>query len=337
VNWLGLDIGGANLKVADGRGFAAAEPFPLWQEPQRLAAALAELLGRCPPADGLGVSMTAELADCFATKAEGVGAVLAAVAAAAKDARAHVYLTDGSWAAPDEACRRPLMAAASNWHALARFAGRYWPHGSALLLDIGSTTADVLRLSEGRPVTRGRTDPERLVEGELVYTGVERSPVCAVVRHLPWNGRRCPVAQELFATARDAHLILGDLPEAPDDCRTADGRPATRLAAADRIARTICADRTMVTAADVQKMAAAVAAAQVRQVAAAARRVAARALEPISAVILSGEGEFLARRVSETLPPPIIVISLAERLGAAVSRSATAHALAVLAEEANLT
>src|SRR5256885_9284124 len=51
----------------------------------------------------------------------------------------------------------------------------------ALLLDTGSTTTDIIPMINGVPVPVGRTDPHRLGTGELVYTGVRRTPVCAVL------------------------------------------------------------------------------------------------------------------------------------------------------------
>lgn len=37
MNWLALDIGGANLKVADGHGFAESYSFALWKDPNGLS------------------------------------------------------------------------------------------------------------------------------------------------------------------------------------------------------------------------------------------------------------------------------------------------------------
>lgn len=328
---LALDIGGANLKAADGTGFAASHPFALWQRPAELATALKRLIASAPPAETLAITMTGELADCFETKAQGVHHILRHVREAAGDGTVLVYLTDGSLVSPEAALRNPLLAAASNWHALASFAARYCATRCGLLMDIGSTTTDFIPIVDVRPRAAGETDTDRLAAGELVYTGVERSPVCAVIDALPWRARQVPVAQELFATTRDAYLMLGDLPEEAGDCRTADGRPATQDAARNRLARMICADRDQFDHEDALAAAQAVARAQLSRLGIAARGVLRRMSEPPSTIVLSGQGEFVGRRLCERLSIPGIV-SLKAELGSLVSRAAPAHALAVIAK-----
>ncbi len=331
MSWVGLDIGGAHLKAADGRGFAASRYFPLWQRPGELPVALSALLAECPAADRLAVTMTGELADCFTTKAEGVGAIVSAVRSLRADVR--VYLTDGRLADCDTALSNPLLAAASNWHVLARFAGRWAPRGLALVFDLGSTTFDCIPLVEGVPTARGKTDPERLLAGELVYSGVVRSPICAVVSEIPYRGRSCRVAQELFATTWDAYLVTGDLPEEPDVTHTADGRPATIGCAHDRLARMICADRTLFTRADALAAARAVRESQLRLFEAAIRQVLDGRSSAPETVILCGQGEFLLKALIERVEWTSRSISLDSLLGPHVSRCATAHALAVVASE----
>jgi probable H4MPT-linked C1 transfer pathway protein len=331
--WLALDIGGANLKAADGAGFVLSLPFPLWKQPDDLPQALGQLLSSSPTARRLAVTMTGELADCFETKAEGVRRILEAVERANGRIPKRVYLTDGRLVSPQAAMDQPLLAAASNWHVLARFVGRYVPQRSGLLVDIGSTTCDVIPLVDGRPAAKGQTDPDRMVWGELVYTGVQRSPVCAVLDQAPWMGRSCPVAHELFATTWDAYLVLGALPEETDRFDTADGRPATKEAAWARLARMVCADSQMASFRDVAKIARAVADAQLESILAAAHKAVQRLPEPPARVVISGQGEFLARRVADRLVKDAEIVSLGERLGVALSRAATAHALAVIAGE----
>lgn len=333
MKWLALDIGGANLKAADGEGFAVSQPFPMWQNPHQLADALRGLIALVPRVTHLALTMTGELADCFTTKAEGVAHILKAFTVAADGRHTRVYLTNGKLVSLQIALRQPLLAAASNWHALASFAGRYVPEGVGLLIDIGSTTCDLIPLVDSLPITIGKTDTNRMINGELIYTGIQRAPVCAVANLVPWRGRKCPVAHELFATMWDVYLTLGDLPEEPNSKHTADGRPATKAAARDRLARAICADREMFTEHDAQVMAESLAQSQLRKIAAIATQLVARLQQPPHTVVLSGRGEFLARYVLEKIKLKASVISLGRELGPERSYCAPAHALAVLARE----
>jgi len=58
MTWLALEIGGANLKAADGRGWARSVPFPLWRDSDGLSAALDGLLALAPASDRIAVTMT---------------------------------------------------------------------------------------------------------------------------------------------------------------------------------------------------------------------------------------------------------------------------------------
>ncbi|HEX3316049.1 MAG TPA: hydantoinase/oxoprolinase family protein, partial [Gemmataceae bacterium] len=234
---LGLDIGGANLKAATSAGASRSVPFPLWKRPDDLAAALEYLLGDFPEERELAVTMTGELCDCYASKSEGVQAILAAVAKAANRRglrEPRVWTTAGRFVTLDAALAEPLPAAAANWLALATYAGRLVPVGPALLIDIGSTTTDIIAIKDGQPTPSSRTDQGRLSSQELVYCGVRRTPLCALFG----IGR----AAEFFATTEDAYVVLGDLPEAPHRTDSADGRPMTRAHALARLARIECAD-----------------------------------------------------------------------------------------------
>ncbi|MDX1944563.1 MAG: hydantoinase/oxoprolinase family protein [Pirellulaceae bacterium] len=334
MKWLALDVGGANLKTADGHGFAQSYAFALWREPGRLAQQIRTAISEAPPADHLAVTMTGELADCFETKSAGVKYILNAVGTGSDNRHTRVYLVDGRMVTPQVALSLPQLAAASNWHALARFAGRYASQGPALLVDVGSTTCDVIPLVDGKPIATGTTDTQRLLAGELVYTGVERSPVCAVAASVPYRNQTCPVVHELFATMRDAYLLLDDLAEDLSDHNTADGRPASKGAARTRLGRAIAADSEEFNHRDAVAVARSMADAQAVLLAAAIKRVIARLPGPPAKVVFSGHGEFLAKAALESLGTLPAVISLSKELGLGVSRSASAHALAVLAQEA---
>jgi len=332
---VGLDIGGANLKAANTAGIARSEPFAIWRAPGELAARLNSLLARFPRPDLLAMTMTAELADCFATKSEGVAAIIAATVAAADGLPIAVWQTNGEFAKPDEAASNPRQVAAANWQALATWAGRLAPQGNGLLVDIGSTTTDIIPLRDGVPAARGRTDLERLVNHELLYTGFSRTPLCAVAATVSVRGRPCPVAAELFATTLDVYLLLGLIPEDPGDVTTADGRPAMIACAHDRIARMVCCDREEIDLDSARSLAGAFAAAQQAQIAAAIESIASRAAVPFESIVVAGSGARLARKVLCEIQAArnAHLISLVDALAPELAEAACAYAVAVLAAE----
>jgi (4-(4-[2-(gamma-L-glutamylamino)ethyl]phenoxymethyl)furan-2-yl)methanamine synthase len=331
MNWLGFDIGGANLKVADGCGWARTVPFALWRNPSGLSDAIARLIHQAPTPHNLAVTMTGELCDCFRTKAEGVQHILAAVEQASAGRRIFVYLVDGRFVPVADAREQPQLAAASNWHALATFASRYAEGRAGLLVDIGSTTTDLVPLFDGRPWTTAITDTERLIRGELVYTGVGRTPLCAVTRALPWRGRSCPLAAELFATTADAYVLLGNVPEQPDADWTADGRPLTREFARERLARMICADAATFNHDDAKRAAAEVREAQVGQLRTAVASVRSVMPQTPQIWVTSGSGEFLSRLIGGSMDSQLV--SSQAKLGSEAGSAAAAHAVARLALE----
>ena len=242
MSWLAFDIGGANLKAADGRGWAQIVPFELWKYPDRLPAALIALI-ECRAAlpanrrhdDRRAVRLFCHEGRWRSAHRRRRGSGRRQPRRGSVSRRRSTGVDRGS-------TRVTALAAASNWHALARFACRFVSGKVGLLIDIGSTTTDIIPLVDGQPRPRGWNDTDRLLAGELVYTGVGRTPICAITRSLPWRGQLCPVAAELFATAADAYVILDCIPEQTDATTTADGRPLIKEFARARLARMICAD-----------------------------------------------------------------------------------------------
>lgn len=332
---LGLDIGGANLKAATSDGAAADRAFPLWKQPERLAAELRSLIAELPKADVIAVTMTGELADCFASKSTGVKAVIAAATEAAAGLPTHFWQTGGEFVAPEEAAELPRLVAAANWHALATFCGRVVPNGPGLLLDVGSTTTDVIPLRDGSVIANGFTDLERLRSGELVYTGATRTPLCSLGPDIPVAGQDLPLAAELFATTKDIYLLLGDLPEEPLNHDTADGRPATVPHARSRLARMLCSDTDEVGEPLLLALADALAARQRGLLRRAIGRVLERFPGDTPHLLLSGSGAFVAKRVIIDSPrlSTSVVTSLVDLFARQVSHSACAYAVARLATE----
>ncbi|HSB69655.1 MAG TPA: hydantoinase/oxoprolinase family protein [Candidatus Methylomirabilis sp.] len=299
---IGWDVGGANIKAAyvsrrnGGRLVqTASRPFEIWRGKESLPEALRSVASDLPPGEATAVTMTAELSDAFRSKREGVDFVLDAMDGVTPGSLA-VFTTGGGFVDAATARARPLEVAASNWAATALVVTRHL--SEAILVDVGSTTTDVIPIHAGRVAARGRTDPERLLHGELVYTGAVRTNVAAIVSRVPLWGGECPVAAEYFAVSGDAHLLLGSLDSEDYTCPTPDGRPATPAFAAERLARVVCADGEMLGQQEIERIARAVAEAQLSQIASAISVVAAGFPSPPEAVV-TGQGAFLARGAAQ--------------------------------------
>lgn len=328
---LAFDVGGANLKVATADGYTATSPFPLWKHPDGLARELEKLIRHAPSAEAIVATMTGELADCFATKREGVDAIINALATSAGDREVSIYLLDGTFVTPEEARRKHHLAAASNWHALASFAARFAGGENAILVDIGSTTCDIIPIVDSQIVSKGFTDTERLLASELIYMGVERTPVCAIASTVPYRDQECPIAREVFATTLDVHLVTGAVADRPEDSNTSDGRPATAAHAIARLGRCVCADETEFNLHDGLAVAEFVSFEQselLGDAIAAVRKQ--HEFGDDTLIITSGQGDFLLR---QSVPDATQVIFLSELLDPKLARCGPAYALAVLAEQ----
>ncbi|WP_287978925.1 hydantoinase/oxoprolinase family protein, partial [Sphingomonas sp.] len=142
--------------------------------------------------------------------------------------------------APGAAPEHAAAIASANWHATAALVGRSVEH--ALLVDIGSTTADLIPIVGHGPAATGYSDAERLETGELVYTGVVRSHLVALSDHAPFRGRRTRLMAETFATTADIYRILGDLPEGADQQHSVDLKGKSLPESETRLARIVGRD-----------------------------------------------------------------------------------------------
>ena len=91
--------------------------------------------------------------------------------------------------------------ASANWHATAALVARLT--GEALFVDMGSTTTDIIPVRNGAVASEGYTDAERLMTGELVYTGFTRTFLFGVASSAPVRGRLTPLMNEYFASIAD--------------------------------------------------------------------------------------------------------------------------------------
>jgi (4-(4-[2-(gamma-L-glutamylamino)ethyl]phenoxymethyl)furan-2-yl)methanamine synthase len=248
----GWDLGGAHVKLAvlDNQGRlvrAVQAPCRLWLGPGELAHTLQSLGGADARDHRHAVTMTGELVDHFADRATGVATILETFGSvvAARD----TLVFDGTGFATQVTAReRWRDVASANWRATLLLAASLVDE--ALVLDIGSTTTDLMPVAGGQPVDPPQNDHERLAAGTLVYTGVVRTPLMALAHQVPFRGREVGVMAEYFATSGDLYRISGELDPAFDHADTADGRGKSKAESIARLARMVGLDANAAEAAD---------------------------------------------------------------------------------------
>lgn len=226
---IGIDVGGANLKLVDDAG-VHIHYCPLWE-----GAPLRELFRQYRKRVGeeeAAVVMSGELADCFGSKSEGIAHIVDTVIEVFPGAR--FYGTDARFHSGPS---RELAAA--NWLVSADYLRVLYP--DAILVDVGSTTTDIIPLHDFNSLI-GLTDIMRLQRGYLVYTGMLRTPVPALLHSVILGGVETGTSTENFAIAADAHLVLGHITSDLYTCEAPDKGEKTPAAAVRRLARVVCAD-----------------------------------------------------------------------------------------------
>lgn len=238
----GWDIGGAHVKLAllDASGqiqTVAQQACPLWKGVAYLHQTMADLAGQfdlqtCHHA----VTMTGELVDCFASREQGVEAIVRVVCAHFNTEQVAVFAgLRGFLSAAQIQPADCMDIASANWLASLLLVAKR--QANALFVDIGSTTTDILLIENHQLKVQGFSDYQRLVSGELVYTGIIRTAVMAIAQDAEFNGQRMGLMAEYFATMADVYRLTGDLNEAHDQSDTADGAEKSVLASARRLSR----------------------------------------------------------------------------------------------------
>jgi len=245
---LGLDIGGASIKAALVENGAAKQkivwskaiPLELYRDRDRLAPALASI-GKESGAQAVALTMTGELCDCFADRDDGVRWILRQVNGVFREEPVRLINSDGEMISPSKAQLLPGAVASANWAATVHWAAQNGLR-DGMVVDIGSTTTDILAIKNGKPRVRGRIDLTRAMEGELVYTGLLRTHASIAAPRITVRGKEMDSCPEYFAIVADAHLLLGDITPGEYTCPTPDGGPKTKKAAAKRLCRMALAD-----------------------------------------------------------------------------------------------
>lgn len=315
---IGWDIGGAHVKAARLDGTVATDivqwACPLWQGLDQLVAVLTAARQRWPDLDAAehAITMTGEMVDLFADRQAGVAALVDCLVASlaapgSRVGRLVFYAGDGGWLEPGAARAGWREVASANWLATASLAALRV--GTGMLVDIGSTTTDLIPLRDGEVVVARRDDAGRLASGELVYQGVARTPLCALAPRIRFGGETCNVMNEWFATTADVYRLTGELPAHHDLQPSADAGPKTVEATRQRLARMLGRDATDAGAGAWRQLARGWRASQLATLARNLRAVAGRAgLAEAAPLLATGCGHFLVADLARRCRRPVLAL-----------------------------
>lgn len=312
VDVLGYDIGGANTKVAwlhienkKATVEVASEYFPIWKDPQKLTTVLFDLKNQFTVSslDAIGVTMTAELSDAYQNKREGVNEILSIVQATFGQIPIFVLTSNAELISPEKAKQNPFMVASANWAATGWLLSKVLKN--AIIVDVGSTSTSIIPVFNWFLAARGKTDLEKLLYGELVYTGSLRTNVASIVHKVPIRNGLASVSSELFATSGDVHLLLDHIKPADFTSETADGRGRSIEEAMARLSRVVCADKEMLTIQEIYELAHYIYDQQINQIAEGLAKTYGY-LKSLTCdrvpVVVTGLGkDFLARKATESV------------------------------------
>jgi len=318
---IGIDIGGANTKVASASGEARSLYLPLWRD-NDLAGELRRIREEFQP-KRVGVVITGELADAFNSKKEGICSIASSVDSVfARPCYLNVHGKFSRQIAESEA----LLYAASNWTASAAFVARQVT--DCIFVDMGSTTCDVIPIRDGKPAAM-TTDFQRLRERELIYTGALRTNIATILRLVTLNGGDYRLASELYAIAADAHRVLGNITDEDYACDTPDARPRDVEACYRRIARVLLCDVDELGRKNARDVARQVERAQIDELAQALAFQARK--HDLNAVVGAGLGEFLIAKAASKVRLGCRLLS--QQYGKGLSKVFPAFAVANLARD----
>jgi (4-(4-[2-(gamma-L-glutamylamino)ethyl]phenoxymethyl)furan-2-yl)methanamine synthase len=303
---IGWDIGGAHLKavVLDANGVllnCIQLPCALWRGLTELELGIKAVFSQIglQAHDALhAVTMTGELVDLFPNRYTGVCEIAKhVVGLLGQDT--FFYAADNGFVQLDEVAKNASKIASTNWHASASLLAKYV--SNALLIDIGSTTSDIIPIAHGKIAMQELSDGSRMQQDTLVYTGVVRTPIMALAQKLTLNDGaeeiEINVAAEFFATMADVYRLTDELPLAKDMAETADGQGKSQQESARRLARMVGFDWEDRPIETWVKLAFSCRALQLKQLKAAILKH----LKPNTPVIGAGAGSFLVKVLAAEL------------------------------------
>ena len=229
---IGWDIGGAHIKVAEidfKKKKTKTEQIysPIWKNINNLKKSIKLIKKKFKKSDYHAITMTAELSDIFLNRMHGSKYIVKLSSKILEEKKIFFY-SKKNFIKKKVALKNASSLNSLNWHATANFISNFFPN--CILVDIGSTTTDIIPIKNKKIIAKGNNDNQRLKANELIYLGVLRSPIHAVEK-------KKNLIYENFANLSDVYRVLNKIPKKLDLLPTQDNKSKNKHDSARRIAR----------------------------------------------------------------------------------------------------
>ena len=229
---IGWDIGGAHIKAAkidfNKKTSKTKQIYsPIWKNLNYLKKSIKLIKKKLGKTNYHAITMTAELSDIFPDRKKGVNHVVNLSSKILGEKNIFFY-SKKNFLKKKLAIKKPFELNSMNWHATASFVSNFFPN--CILVDIGSTTSDIIPIKNKEIISKDVSDYQRLKSNELIYLGVLRTPIQAVER-------KKNLINENFANLSDVYRVLNKIPSTFDLLPTLDRKTKNKHDSARRIAR----------------------------------------------------------------------------------------------------
>ncbi len=185
------------------------------------------------------ITMSAEMCDIFCSRKKGVKSILSLFEK--RDFINHIYTKDNE-ILKLQGFKKYSSCESTNWMVIADYLKSF--DKNIVAIDLGSTTTDLVLIKNHICVNTRYDDYSGLNTGELLYTGVLRTPIYSVTNSIVLNKKTYNIIPENFSTISDIYRLLNIIKNKSDYTNTADGRSKSIKDTLHRISRVFGFDYT---------------------------------------------------------------------------------------------
>ena len=236
VSHLGIDIGGAHLKIIgvdenETIRFVDYSSCKIWNDIKTLRKKFLGLNKLFPQKKiKCALTMSAELCDNFKNRKHGVSTIMKYCKFLNFD---NFFYVTSSKTFLKKPKHHELIS--MNWHSIGNFFKEKIRNG--IIVDFGSTTTDLICIKNGKLLNESFDDFSRIKNLELLYTGFTRTPLFGITSKINIENQQLKIIPEFFSDSSDIYRILKKLNRKIDLDTTADGSSKTIRNSLKRLSR----------------------------------------------------------------------------------------------------